>query len=115
MQLVSTITIQDVLDIHQFVEIIVHTLYHHHRLLVTEDSESLILNALRCHFNLWELAYLIQFWSIRRGILTRSRYYLNLRVKLSEKACHHIVKAIEHAEHDDKCHRGYGNAHNGYK
>lgn len=111
METERTVTIEDIIDMREFGEIILHALYHHHRLLVAIDGESLILNAFRNNLHLWKTAHLCEGRIICCSILSLCRHHLYLWVELCEEACHHIMETIEDTKHYDQCHSGNDNSH----
>ena len=96
---------KNLVDMRQLFEVIVHTLYHHHRLTTMIDSQRLILHALRSHINLWQLADFREHRIVGSHRLTFCWRHLQLRIERGEERGHEVVEAVEHGESHYQRHR----------
>ena len=76
-------------------KVIIHSLDHNHCLSVLIDSQSIILYTFCCHINFRQLTDLGKDRIIARSRFPNGRNNLYLWIKVCEKRCYKIVKAIE--------------------
>ena len=68
----------------EFLEVVVHALYHYHSLTTAIDSQGLVLYGLRCYCHFLHLTYLHEDGVVRCRCLSFCRHHLQLRVEISE-------------------------------
>ena len=98
---------KNLVDMRQLLEVVIHTLYHHHRLTTVIDCQRLILHALRSHINLWQLADFREHRIVGSYRLAFCRRHLQLRIERGEECGHKVVEAVEHGECHHQRHRGH--------
>ena len=103
-----TVANQNLIDMSETIEVVFHTLDHHHRLTTVIDGERLILDTFGGNLDLRQLAYLREHGVVGSHRLTLHGFYLQLGVEGGEEGSHEIMETVEHTERDHKGHRGNG-------
>ena len=110
MELELAVAIEDLGDMCQLREVVVHTFYRHHGLLAVVDGQCHVLHSTRSHVDLRKMTDLCEDRIIGRYGLALHGHHLQLRVEVREKAGHQIMEAIEHRQDDDEGHRSHSHA-----
>ena len=90
-----TITIKNITDMSQRVEVIFYSLHVHHGLFVVIDSQSLILNTLRCNLYSRKMFHFKEQGVISSHGLTFSSFNLQLWVEIGEEWRNKVGESIE--------------------
>ena len=98
------------IDMSEFVEVVVYTLYHYHSLSAAIYGKCHILNALCGNLYFGQLAYICQNGIIGGNGLSFCRHYLKLWVEAGKERCYQIVESIKYRKRYHQRHCGYGYA-----
>ena len=108
-----TIAQEDIIDVGELLEIILHALDDHRRLTVLIDGERHILNRLGGHVDLWQLANLRQYRIVGSHRLPLYRNHLQLRIDIRKERSHQVVESVEYGERHHQGHRCHSDTDDG--
>ena len=92
-------------------EVVVNALDGHHGLLVAVKHQRVILYALGGNVHFGQLLYLCEHGIVGWCVLSFGWHHLDLWVEGGEERGNEVVKAVEHAQHDNQGHRCNSHAH----
>ena len=80
-----SVATQHLIEVGKFIEVILHALHRHHRLMAVIDGERLVLHALRSHGHVGIGFHLREDRVVGRSRLALHRHHLELRVDVGEE------------------------------
>ena len=106
-----TVAVQNVANIGELGEVVVHSHNGHHLLSVAIYSQTLVLKHVGVYTHFGHLAYLVEQWVVGRSRLALRRHKFNLWVEVGEERRHEVVESVEHAQHNHQCHGAHSHAY----